>query len=129
MTKKSPCIFLLLGDVGAGKTASLRWILEALGGDLNSAFSPTFSLHHRYLLPQGSLFEFVNHFDLYRIESEEELEGTGFWDLIESSRTSLTIVEWAERVPQAYWPLGVLTYKFNFYILESGARRITWEKI
>lgn len=129
LPKKSPCLFLFIGDVGAGKTTSLRWILESLGGDEKTAFSPTFSLHHRYSLPAGSDFDFINHFDLYRIQSEEELEGTGFWDHFDLKGSSLTVVEWAQRVSQDHWPLGFLIFRFEFQILDSGARKILWEKI
>lgn len=126
---ESPCLLLFDGDLGAGKTTSLRFILEILGGKALQVASPTFALHHRYSLPESSRFKRVDHFDLYRIESEEELEGTGFWDLLNEGGAALSIVEWGSRVSKESWPLGLLTYQFRFEVQGPETRTIVWEKI
>lgn len=92
-----PCLVLLEGDLGAGKTQITKWIVQALGGQ-DPVTSPTFGIHHRYQTPAG----FVDHVDLYRLESAEDLESTGFWDLFNSS--DFILVEWAQRLPEEAWP-------------------------
>ena len=88
-----PCVILLDGDVGAGKTQLTRWFCEALG--VNDVASPTFAIHHRY---SGG----VDHVDLYRVASDADLESSGFWDLLKGDR--LLFVEWANRLPVDVWP-------------------------
>jgi tRNA A37 threonylcarbamoyladenosine biosynthesis protein TsaE len=60
----------------AGKTQIARWILTELGS--NEAASPTFAIHHRY---DTAKFP-VDHYDLYRMESDFDLDNTTFWDMI-----------------------------------------------
>lgn len=89
-------ILLLSGDLGAGKTTSVRYLCEHLG--LQNVQSPTYAVHQRY----SSLNHQIDHFDLYRLQSEEELVSTGFWDLLQGL-DSLMIVEWFERIPTKDW--------------------------
>lgn len=89
---KRPCVVLLSGDLGAGKTQFVRWFLEDLG--VGETASPTFAIHHRY----GD----VDHVDLYRVESDADLEASGFWDLF--AAPGLVFVEWADRLPEDVWP-------------------------
>lgn len=83
-------VFALKGDLGAGKTLFTQHLLYPLG--ITGVNSPTFQLMNVY---QGSLG--VQHFDLYRIEREEELEEIGFSEAVEDT-AQVTIVEW----PDAY---------------------------
>lgn len=96
-TFKRPCVVLLDGEMGAGKTQFVRWFVEALGG--GEANSPTFAIHQTYKTKSGS----VDHLDLYRLENIQDLESTGFWDLMKQD-TPLIFVEWAGRLPSNVWP-------------------------
>ncbi len=82
-------VVLLQGDLGAGKTVFTQGIAAGLEieGTVNS---PTFTLLKEYFgrLP-------LYHFDLYRIESPDEVESLGFEDYFDSDGVS--VVEWAER--------------------------------
>jgi len=96
---RRPCVVLLSGDLGAGKTQFVRWFLERLGAD--DVASPTFAIHHEYLTSGGV----IDHVDLYRVTSDADLEASGFWDLFVQSQ-GLVFVEWADRLPEDVWPVS-----------------------
>ena len=84
-------VVLLSGDLGAGKTQWVQFIVEALGGEESS--SPTFSVINEYSTSRG----LAHHIDLYRLEDQEELDSVGFWDLF-SQEKGLIMIEWSERL-------------------------------
>lgn len=89
-----PLIITFSGDLGAGKTTIVRALLNHLG--VHSAIkSPTFSLVESYLCQNIS----VHHFDLYRIQHEDELEYLGFRDYF--TKDSICCIEWAEKAGTA----------------------------
>ena len=63
-------VVLLDGDLGAGKTTLVTEIAETLGVDRRDVSSPTFSLMNVYRGKKLTL----QHFDLYRLTSSEELD-------------------------------------------------------
>ena len=82
-----PGMIALYGDLGAGKTALVRGIGEALGAD--GVTSPTFTIIHEYeTVPP--LF----HMDAYRLSGGEELLGIGFDDYL--GRKGIVVLEWAD---------------------------------
>ncbi|MEY8310773.1 tRNA (adenosine(37)-N6)-threonylcarbamoyltransferase complex ATPase subunit type 1 TsaE [Oscillospiraceae bacterium 42-9] len=86
-------VIAFTGGMGAGKTAFTRGLAIGLGaGDVAS--SPTFALVNEY---QGRLV--LDHFDMYRIETWEDLESTGFFDYLESDR--VLAIEWSENIEGA----------------------------
>lgn len=97
-----PGVLLLKGSVGAGKTQTLKLILNQTGG-YESLASPTYAIHHSYQVKVGRASLSIEHFDLYRLQDLEQLETTGFWDLI-SDPSSLVVVEWPDKVPMEWWP-------------------------
>ena len=84
---------LLSGDLGAGKTTFVRGILKGLGY-YDVVVSPTFSLVETYQLRAFN----IQHFDLYRLEDERELELIGFRDYF--TNDNVIIIEWPQRVVQ-----------------------------
>ncbi len=108
----------LCGELGAGKTEFMRGITEFLNCD-DQLSSPTFPLLNIY---EGSLDGkpvTVHHFDLYRINSLQELEGIGFDEYL--SIGDFSFVEWADRFPQ-YALLYTVTITLEYAGSES--RRI-----
>lgn len=89
-------ILLLAGDLGAGKTTFVRQLCQHYG--LSGVQSPTYAIHQRY----SSGLQKVDHFDLYRLQTEEELISTGFWDLLHEE-DSLVLIEWFERIEDPIW--------------------------
>jgi tRNA threonylcarbamoyladenosine biosynthesis protein TsaE len=87
-------IVLLDGPMGAGKTQFTRFFMKALGS--NETVSPSFAIHNSYETPVGT----VEHFDLYRLENEDDLESTGFWDYF-LNRKGIIVIEWASRLREA----------------------------
>ena len=89
MLLPAPKLYVLRGDLGAGKTTLVKGI--AGGGEVTS---PTFTLIHDY----GTHY----HIDLYRLETEREVEGLGIDELVESGKPVL--IEWGERFPRLFPP-------------------------
>ena len=118
-----PVVLLLEGPMGAGKTQITKWIVEALsGGQLLSPIqSPTFGIHHRYATSKGA----VDHVDLYRLESDADLESTGFWDLFIES--DFVIVEWADRLPVHVWPSNWQKVRLKINSISATERSVSYE--
>ena len=111
----SPDITLSLeGPLGAGKTCFVRGMAAGLGLDPAMVSSPTFTLVHEY--PGGRMP--LLHFDLYRLNSEQELAGLGFEDYFQAP--AIRAIEWGDKFPGAL-PAG--TWRIRFQI-ESGSRRL-----
>jgi tRNA threonylcarbamoyladenosine biosynthesis protein TsaE len=85
---------LLVGDLGAGKTAFVRGLVRGLGSPhVREVASPTFAIHHRY--PDGRLA--VDHLDLYRLREGADLAAEGLEDVI-TDRSGVLCCEWPERL-------------------------------
>lgn len=82
------------GDLGAGKTAFTRGVARGLGIDA-PVTSPTYTIVNEYLQGRMPLF----HFDMYRLESADDLFDIGWEDYLE--RGGLCAVEWSENVEEA----------------------------
>ncbi len=90
-----PLIVLLRGDLGAGKTTLVKGIAEGFGAArADDVTSPTFTLVHEYRGPHTTLF----HIDLYRIDTERELETLALDDLL--APDCILLIEWGEKFPR-----------------------------
>jgi tRNA threonylcarbamoyladenosine biosynthesis protein TsaE len=90
-----PKLVLLRGDLGAGKTTLVKGIAAAFEAAAEEdVTSPTFTLVHEYRGPRANLF----HIDLYRIDTQRELETLGLDDL--RSDNSILLIEWGEKFPR-----------------------------
>ncbi len=91
-----PKLVFLEGAMGSGKTTWVTAVAEAFGSQ--QAASPSFALHSEYVSGQAQL----DHLDLDRLDSRDELESLGLWDLLEERRhdggTRFVLVEWANRL-------------------------------
>ena len=88
-------IIALRGDLGAGKTAFTRGFVRFFSPDL-SVTSPTFSLVNEYNLNNNN--KKILHFDMYRINSEDDLLSVGFYDYLEDLSDKIIIIEWFEKI-------------------------------
>src|SRR6202163_792249 len=90
-----PLIVLLRGDLGAGKTTLVKGIAEGFrAARAEDVTSPTFTLVHEYRGPHTTLY----HVDLYRIDTERELETLGLDDLL--APNCIILIEWGEKFPR-----------------------------
>lgn len=85
-------VIALYGEMGAGKTAFVRGLSRELGV-INEVSSPTFAIVHEY----SGKYK-IYHFDMFRVESWEDLYSTGFFDYIDNG---ILIIEWSENIESA----------------------------
>lgn len=120
---KEPCVVLLSGALGVGKTELVKQFCLLNG--VTDVASPSYSIHHHYR--KGSID--IDHFDLYRIESDQDLESTGFWDLLNQSQ-GWVFIEWPERLKESEIPKLRGLYKVELSLLEDQSRRAElWQQI
>lgn len=79
----------LYGAMGAGKTTLIKSLCRRLGIEDNTS-SPTFAIVQEY---HGK--STVYHFDLYRLNSVNELADLGFEEYLEKSNAYI-FIEWPE---------------------------------
>lgn len=107
----------LSGDLGAGKTTFVRYLIAAAGGDTRAVSSPTYTLQHEYPLPRGIT---VEHWDLYRLSTLPlELEER-------TPSTVVRIIEWPERCPEILPSLSCYL-RFERVDAEGGEERRSLE--
>ena len=80
------------GGLGAGKTAFCEGLAKGLGC-IDPVSSPTFAIVNYYRGPRP-----LAHFDLYRISSEDDLNGAGFYDYLDEG--AVVAAEWSENFAQ-----------------------------
>jgi tRNA threonylcarbamoyladenosine biosynthesis protein TsaE len=89
---RPPKLIVLTGDLGAGKTTIIKGIAEGFKAESQeNVTSPTFTLIHEYRGPAVSIY----HIDLYRVDSQRQLETLGIDDL--RDERSLILLEWGEK--------------------------------
>jgi len=91
----SPMLVLLTGDLGSGKTTFTKGLISGLGAAAEEEVtSPTFTLIHEYRGPKATLY----HIDLYRVETQRDLDTLGLDDLMGDQ--SILLIEWGEKFPR-----------------------------
>lgn len=93
------------GEMGAGKTAFTRGLCHGLGLS-DHVSSPTFALVHQY----GNGAHALYHFDMYRVETFEDLYSTGFFDYLDYG--GILAIEWSENI-EAVLPENAITVELK----------------
>lgn len=100
----APCVILIHGPLGAGKTTLIQGIAQGLGIS-EPVLSPTFALAHEYRGGRSPLF----HLDLYRLTGPDEVWEAGLAEYLDAE--GVTAVEWPDRLgaltPSAYLEIEI----------------------
>ena len=89
---RPPKLVVLRGELGAGKTTLIKGIAEGFrAASQENVTSPTFTLIHEYRGPSVNVY----HVDLYRVDTQRELDTPGLDDLFDE--TSVVLIEWGEK--------------------------------
>jgi tRNA threonylcarbamoyladenosine biosynthesis protein TsaE len=107
----------LYGDLGSGKTTFTQGLAVGLG-IRNRIISPTFVIVRSYDLGVMNFY----HIDLYRAESEKDIEGLGIREII-NNKQSIVVIEWAEKLGN-YLPEKRIDVEFSYE--KDDSRRITF---
>lgn len=109
-------LILLIGELGAGKTAFVQGFARSLG-ITSHVTSPTFTLVHRY---EGSLV--LHHVDVYRLERLHEVTDLGLPEMLDEG---VTVIEWGDAVRPAL-PADFLEVRLEYVDDQDDARDISF---
>jgi len=113
-------VVALCGELGTGKTFFVRKVAEALNYE-NLVTSPTFVILNIYKADM-----MIYHFDLYRLEREQELENVGFSEYL--NKNGIVFVEWPE-VTKNFLPAEYYLVKLKIIQDKRKSREIIIKKI
>jgi tRNA threonylcarbamoyladenosine biosynthesis protein TsaE len=110
-------VVLLIGNLGTGKTTLAKGIAKGLGAaEPDEVSSPTFTLIHEY--GGGRVY----HVDLYRLDSEAEVQSLGLDEIFE--RDAVVLVEWGEKFPDLMPPDSI---EILVRPLDAGRREVLYK--
>ncbi len=118
-TLRGGSVVALYGDLGAGKTTFAQGIAAGLGIK-KRIISPTFIIVRKYRISGKRNFY---HIDLYRIETEKDIEGLGLEEIL-NSKDSIVVVEWAEKLASKLPKNRIDIY---FETIDDEERQIIWK--
>ena len=116
---KNHDIIFFKGGLGMGKTAFTQGLCRGLGIDRNVT-SPTFAIVNEYSGSPLSLF----HFDMYRIETEDQLYNIGFYDYMDY--VGVLAIEWSENIIPFFSDANIV---ITFEKTGENQRKITIEGV
>ena len=103
-------VVFLYGEMGVGKTTFVKYLINNLQKknklEQTEVTSPTFNLLNEY---QFNEFR-INHYDLFRLKSNEELKNL---NIFEDSSTAITVIEWPQIIKKKPKNLIELIFKYN----------------
>lgn len=105
-------VVCLYGDLGSGKTTFVQGLARGLGIK-NRIISPTFVIVRKYKIMNHELriMDFY-HIDLYRTESERDIEGLGIEEII-NDKNNIIVIEWAGKLKN-YLPAKRIDIYFSY---------------
>ena len=112
-------VIFYIGGLGMGKTAFTQGLCNGLGIKTDVT-SPTFAIVNEYHGRPLSLF----HFDMYRIENEDQLFNIGFDDYLDYD--GVMAIEWSENIADFFYDNNIT---ITFEKLDETTRRITIEGV
>ena len=107
---KPGCFIFLYGEIGVGKTTFIRYLINQFQKlnklEITEVTSPTFNLLNEY---QMNDFK-INHYDLFRLKSTEEIKNL---DLFEDNKNTITLVEWPQIIKEKPKNLIELVFEYG----------------
>tara|TARA_B100001287_G_C22386435_1_gene391264 strand:- start:48 stop:503 length:456 start_codon:yes stop_codon:yes gene_type:complete len=107
---KLESVVFLYGEMGVGKTTFIKYLINGLQKDnklqLTEVTSPTFNLLNEYQINQIR----INHYDLFRLKTSEELKNL---DLFEDNKNTITVIEWPQLIKEKPKNLIELFFKYE----------------
>ena len=102
-------IIFLYGEMGVGKTTFIRYLINKLQKDneldQTEITSPTFNLLNEYQINKIR----IDHYDLFRLKSAQELKNLG---LFEDSLNTITLIEWPQIIKEK--PKNLIEFIFEY---------------
>tara|TARA_B100001057_G_scaffold313243_1_gene313391 strand:- start:41 stop:496 length:456 start_codon:yes stop_codon:yes gene_type:complete len=102
-------IIFLYGEVGVGKTTFVRHLINRLQKENNEIItevtSPTFNILNEYQIKKIK----INHYDLYRLNSADELKNLNLFD---DKLNSITLIEWPQKIIEKPKQLIELSFEY-----------------
>ena len=103
-------IIFLYGEMGVGKTTFVRYLINGLQKEnkqiTTEVTSPTFNILNEYQIKKIK----VNHYDLYRINSIDELKDLNLFD---DKLNSITLIEWPQIIIEKPKQLIELNFEYE----------------
>ncbi len=107
---KPGSIVFLYGEIGVGKTTFVRYLINKFQMndelEITEVTSPTFNILNEYQLNNFK----INHYDLFRVKSTEEIRNL---DLFEDTKYSITLIEWPEIIKKRPNNLIELVFEYE----------------
>ena len=113
-------VIVLTGDLGSGKTKCTEGVLQFFGLE-NEISSPTFNIVNEYVNRDVNVY----HFDVYRLEDEDEFYAIGGEEYFEKG---ICLVEWGEMIESAL-PNKYIQISFSRNLEDENVREIVIEEI
>lgn len=107
-------IIALHGELGSGKTTFAQGLAKGLG-ITKRIISPTFIIMRTYKTGSKNFY----HIDLYRVESQNDIEGLGIKEIL-ADKNVIVAIEWAEKI-QTLLPQERIDMRLE-YVSESKRR-------
>ena len=102
-------IIYLYGEIGVGKTTFIKYLINIIQKknklEPSEVTSPTFNILNEYQIKQIK----INHYDLFRLKSADEVKNLG---LFEDSFKSITLIEWPQIIIEKPKQLIELSFKY-----------------
>ena len=102
-------VVFFVGEMGVGKTTFIRYLINNFqkqnGLKITEVTSPTFNLLNEYQIKQIK----INHYDLFRINSLDEIHNLGLFDDITNA---ITLIEWPQKIKPK--PKNLIELNFEY---------------
>ena len=103
-------VVFFYGEMGVGKTTFIKYLINIIQKEnkleQTEVTSPTFNLLNEYQINKIN----INHYDLYRLKSAQELKNL---ELFENSKSLITLVEWPQIIKEKPENLIELFFKYE----------------